>query len=104
MSKAIIDLSIAGIVDLNNLGYDEEETVTFTATEPWPDEYVLNVYNSPVKNTPVEIPGALTKGGNDLTIALKPKTQQIPVGDNYYEIFNTTTKRVEFKGDLKVIK
>jgi hypothetical protein len=101
-----IDPSLSGYVHIDSIGYDEVVSIYYDSNtgQDWADDYLLTVYNSPQKNSKIELPDAITKDGARLTVVFKPKDQTIGIGNSYYEIFNTVEKRVEAKGDLKVRK
>jgi hypothetical protein len=100
-----IDLDTAGNIDLSGIGAEEKKTILFTAPDGWAgDVYKLTFFNSPAKNTTAELPDDLIVEGNDMTVTFEPMRQEIPTGNNYYEVFNITRKIIEFKGNLNIIK
>lgn len=97
-----LDVSIAATLHLLNVHVHEQVTVTFTADEDWQGDFEFRVFNSPAKNSKIELANAVVKQGKELRLTLDATAQGIAPGRHYYEIFNTLTKRVEFKGDLKI--
>jgi len=105
MSKIInIDPSIARVVNINPVGYNEHVEIKFTANENWTGNFEYTVYNSEAKNSNVKPTGALTIAGDLMTLIIEPSTQGLYVNSHYYEIVSVGTKRVVFKGILKIVK
>ena len=102
--KIIIDPSIAAIIAIGNIAEDEVVDIIFTADEDWADEYGFTVFNSEAKNTALPLNSAIIKEGMVMTLTIAPKLNAIAPGKHYYEIFNTTTERIEFKGELNIKK
>ena len=98
-----LDASIAAVLDITNIQHREKVIVTITnEDEDWTGTYALTVFNSAVKNSSQDIAAAVTTNGKELLLTIEPIAQQLDAGTYYYEIFNTITKRVEFKGDLEI--
>lgn len=97
-----LDVSIAATLHLLNVHEHEQVIVTFMADEEWTGEFDFTVYNSPAKNSRIKPTNALVKDGVELRLTIDARAQGIAAGTYYYEIFNTQTKRVEFKGDLEI--
>lgn len=103
--KKPLNGSIAGEFDIFNIGFNEK--VPFEISDDgeieWTGTYVLSVYNSNKKNTKyadINV-GVLS---SVLTFDIEPIADGIEVGKHYFEIFNSISSRVEFKGNLEVIK
>lgn len=102
MSK-VIDASIGDILDIENIGQKEFAPIVFTAKNDLTDTFEFKVWNSNRKNSEIPITGnPLTISSNVMTLLISPEEQLIPVGTHYYEIFNTTDKRIYFKGKLQI--
>lgn len=99
-----LDASIAAVLDITNIGLEEKVIITMTAEADWEGAYTFTVFNSPAKNSSQEVTGAVTTNGKDMLLTIEPNAQQLAAGDQYYEIFNTLTKRIEFLGDLNIEK
>ncbi len=99
-----LDASIAGEVNICNIFRNESVNITFKNEDSvnWDGDYKLYLYNSKKKNTQVEIPNALQVNGDELILTIEPETQDITADNHYYEIFDTTTKRIEFLGELTI--
>lgn len=99
-----LDLSIAAELHLLNVHLNEQVVVTFTADEDWQGDFEFTVFNSPAKNSSTALSGAVVKQDKELRLTLDATAQSLAVGTHYYEIYNTLTKRVEFKGKLEIKK
>ena len=99
-----IDLSIAAELHLLNVHLNEQVVVTFTADEDWEGDFEITIFNSPAKNSQKELTGAVVKQEKELRLTLDATAQGLDAGRHYYEIYNTLTKRVEFKGNLEIKK
>lgn len=98
-----LDASIAAILDITNIQHHEKVIITITnEDENWSGNYTFTVFNSIAKNSSQQIAAAVTTNAKELLLTLEPTVQQLDAGVYYYEIFNTLTKRVEFKGDLEI--
>lgn len=105
MSKKItLDPSIATLLDIDSVAQGERVTVNFTANENWTGAFDFVVFNSAAKNSFVEPAGALTVAAMVMSLVIEPVAQGLAVGQHYYEIVSSTTKRVLFKGLLNIIK
>lgn len=105
MSKKItLDPSIATLLDIDSVAQGERVTVNFTANENWTGAFEFVVFNSAAKNSFVKPAGALTVVAMVMTLVVEPFVQSLDVGAHYYEIVSISTKRVLFKGLLKIIK
>lgn len=102
-----IDPSVAVTANISPVGKDEELPIILIAEDDqgWQDEFEFRVFTTPEKITPaIVVANAVAIDGDTLTITIAPIAQNLPLGNNYYELFNVTKKRIEFKGDLKIIK
>ena len=104
MSRITIDPSIATVVDIATVGFNERANIYFTADQAWAGDFEFSVYNSAQKNSVVKPEDALTVTGNRMHLFIKPSAQGINAGMNYYEIVSVSTERVVFKGLLNIIK
>lgn len=105
MSKKItLDPSIATILDIGPIGYNERVEIKFTASENWVGDFEFVVYNSTAKNSHVEPTDALGVEGEVMTLVIEPKEQSLTVGSHYYEISLLEHKRIVFKGLLNIVK
>lgn len=101
-----LDASIAGEVDICNIRANETVNLDFIIDDEgdeWGGNYEFIVYNSPKKNTSDTKTNAVQANAETLTLTVIPETQNIEVGKHYYEIFDTTIKRVEFYGVLEIL-
>ncbi len=105
MEKSVtINPSIAAVVNINSVGYNEKAPIYFTATDNWVGTYEFKIWN-PDKNTSKDYTGTiLTKADNVITLTIEPKENAIQAGTYYYEIISVETKRVVFKGTLTITK
>ena len=101
-----IDPFIGAIIHICGIGAKERVPVIFTAPTPWEGDFKLQVWNGPAKNTEYTMPvGSLLVADETMTAVFEPEAQELPAQASlYYEITNTTTKRILFKGDLKTLK
>ena len=98
-----LEASIAAVLDITNIQHAEKVIITITnEDEDWKGTYSFTVFNSPAKNSRQQIASAVTTNAKELLLTIEPTVQQLDAGDHYYEIFNSLTKRVEFKGDLEI--
>lgn len=105
MSKKItIDPSIATLLDIDPVGYEERVKITFTANENWIGAFTCIVYNSEAKNRFIDISTTLKVEGMVMNLLIEPKIQLLASAAYYYEIVSVGTKRLLFKGLLNIIK
>jgi hypothetical protein len=103
MKKVVIDPSIATILDIDSVAYNERVEIKLTASENWRGAFEFVVYNSAQKNRFVKPANALTIVDKIMTLVIEPAAQGLETTYNYYEIVSTS-KRVLFKGLLNIIK
>lgn len=104
MQQVTINPSIAVIVNIDPIGVEEIVPIYFEAEDNWAGTYELKLYNSEKKNstvTPTGIPINIVT--TMMTWTIDPTGQAIPVGNYYYEITHTESKRILFKGDLNIV-
>lgn len=103
MSTVQVTLSagIAAIVNIDTLGVRELVPITFTGEADWTGTYEINVWDTAQKNNEVW-DGSPTVADNVMVWEINPDDWKVPAGVYYYEIFNTVTERIEFKGTLKI--
>lgn len=104
MSKITLNPSIAQILDIDPIAYNERVNVYFNADENWTGDFEFVVYNSAQKNRFVKPVDALTVVAKRMTLVIEPIAQGLTATANYYEIVSLSTKRVVFKGLLNIIK
>lgn len=99
-----IDPSIAVELDIDRVAHSERVTMWFTADANWTGTFALSVYNSEAKNTVQTLDDALTVVDNVMTWVIDPVEQSLSVRTHYYEIVETQSKRIIFRGQLKITK
>ena len=99
-----IDPSIAVELDIDRVAHSERVAVRFTADADWTGTFALSVYNSEAKNTVQALEDALTVVGKVMTWIIEPLAQSLSVRTHYYEIVETQSKRIIFRGQLKITK
>jgi tRNA(Leu) C34 or U34 (ribose-2'-O)-methylase TrmL len=105
MSKIInLDPSIARIVNINPVGFNETRRVFFRASANFVGDFEFVVYDSSAKKTTLKPTGALAVVNDLMTLTLSPSSQGIAIQANYYEIFEKDSKSVIFKGLLNIVK
>lgn len=104
MQKITIDPSIAVELNVKSLSVDERVQIVFKATSNWTGTMQLKIYNSIAKNTVITPNAALTVDGIVMTWTIQPKEQGLSDNNYYYEISETESKRVLFKGALVITK
>ena len=105
MKKVVIDPSIAAVVDINPVFFNEDLNIYFQANEPLSGMYEVKMFNSFQKNTVKVIAiNPLTVMGNLMTLRLAPRIQGIGVDSLYYEIWHVTSNRLYFKGNITIVK
>ncbi|PWA10987.1 hypothetical protein [Flavobacterium laiguense] len=102
MKKITLDPSIAAVVDIENIAHNERVVINFTSDANWVGDFAFKVYNSEKKNSEIVVVNALIVQDNQMTLTLEPAPQNIPDGTKYYEISSVSTKRLLFKGSLKI--
>lgn len=103
MKTVTINPSIAAIVNIDPVGYNELVNIYFTAETDWTGSYKFQVFNSQVKNT--ELHSSSIATSNELmTLTINANDMALEVGTHYYEIFHEESERVIFKGNLNIIK
>lgn len=102
--KITLDPSIATVLDIDSVGYNERVAVNFTASENWSGDFEIVVYNSIAKNSFFKPVNAINVVGTVMTVTLEPIVQGLAVDAHYYEICSISTKRILFKGLLNITK
>ena len=102
--KKILDGSVAGEFDVCNISRDEKVPFEIENEDgDWLDNYLLKIYNSERKNTLI-VNSTVGVIGNKMLFSIEPKLDgDLSKGNYYFEIFNDTVKRIEFKGALQII-
>lgn len=104
MKKISIDPSIAIELDIDRVAHSERVAIRFVADANWTGTFEFVVYNSSAKNSYIKPANALTVVDNVLTLILEPIEQGISAGQHYHEIVETQSKRIIFRGNLKITK
>lgn len=105
MQNLKIDPSIASSIDIGPVLFEEDLNIYFTANEALSGVFEAKYYTNSEKNTVKQIVGnPLTMVGNVLTFKVAPSIQALGNSDCYYEIWHSTTKRLFFKGTIKIVK
>lgn len=103
MSSTTLDTSIASIINIQNVGKSEVVIVDFNAIDGvWDGAYTFKLYDGKHKNDVVPTTGVITNDEAKITLSIDAENNSLEPGCYWYEVFNTTTKRVEFKGDLEI--
>ncbi len=95
--------SIATILDIGPIGVSEVVPIFFRASEPWPGNYTVTVWNSEKKNTEL-FASPVVKEEDLLTWEINPEADSIAAGENYFEIIDLNANRIVFEGCLKIEK
>lgn len=104
MKKHVINAYLGGIVDFINIGQSETRNFYFEATQPLDGTFDFLLWNSDKKNQQFDIfPNAVTKLGNKLTLTVDASLWDLQPSKYYYEIVETTQKKIYFKGILEII-
>jgi hypothetical protein len=104
MQKITINPSIAVELDIDSIAHSEKVEINFSADVNWTGTYEVTIYNSQAKNTEVKPTGAIKMVDKVMTWTIEPKTQGIEPEPKYYEIVETQSKRLVFKGKLVITK
>jgi hypothetical protein len=104
MQKITIDPSIAVELNVDSLSVDELVKIVFEGSANWTGNYQVKIYNSSAKNTVITPSDALTVAGKVMTWTIQPKEQGLSDNNYYYELSETESKRVVFKGALVIKK
>lgn len=103
MSKVIyLDPSIATTIHIGPIAKRESVTIRFKATENWVGNFELSIFNSAAKNNTITAARFLPVVEKEFTLMIYPEGQSLSEGEHYYEIFNTDSKRIIAKGNLKI--
>lgn len=102
--KKTLDSSIAGEFDICRVGMSEKVPYEIVNNDGnWKEEYSLIIYNSEKKNTMLVTKNIAIINENAMNFEIEPALDNLKKGVYYFEIFNSVTKRVEFKGELHII-
>jgi hypothetical protein len=104
LKKIILDPSIAQVLDIDPIAYNERVNVYFNADEKWTGDFEFVVYNSAQKNRFIKPTNALAVVAKRMTLVIEPLAQSLEPNSHYYEIVSISAKRVIFKGLLNIIK
>lgn len=99
-----IDPSIAVDVNFDRIGMSERVAIRFTASDDWFGIFEVEIYNSTAKNTSVKPTNALTVEGRVMTWVIEPAIQGLTERSHFYEIVEKQSKRIIFRGVLKITK
>ena len=99
-----IDPSIAVELDIDRVAHSERVAIRFNADADWTGTFELVVYNSAAKNSFVKPADALTVVGRVMTWIIEPLAQSLSDRTHFYEIVETQSKRIIFRGQLKITK
>lgn len=99
-----IDPSIAVALDIDSVAHSERVAVRFTADADWTGTFELVVYNSAAKNSFVKPADALRVLGKEMTWVIEPLAQSLSDRTHFYEIVETQSKRIMFRGKLVITK
>jgi hypothetical protein len=99
-----IDPSIAVELDIDRVAHSEHVEIRFNADADWTGTFELIVYNSAAKNSFVKPANALTVAAKVMTWVIEPLAQGLTDRLHYYEIVETQSKRIIFRGQLKITK
>lgn len=104
MRKEIIAYTGA-LLDLKQVSLVENRNFYFEAQENLEGTFAIKIWNSDKKNTELPMTGiAITKEDKKLTLAFDAATMTMVEGVHYFEISETTTKTIYFKGGIEFIK
>ena len=103
-SKITINPSVAVELDIGSISLEERVSIRFIADSEWTGEFELLVYNSIAKNSVIKPNNSLTIVGQLMTLIIDPLAQELADRVYYYEIIEKRSKRIIFKGNLKIIK
>ena len=104
MQEIEINPSIAAVVHIKSISFSEDVNIYFDAESAWVGVYRLSIWNSFQKNTVFIANAAVIIANQLMTLNINPSVQNLPAGSYYYEISNTDTKRIIFKGQLQICK
>ena len=103
VERKVLDISPA-IVDISGVTESEVAQVFFDKETDWEGTYSLSIFDNETKSTEIELDDALNVATTRITWTISPDTQEVPTGLSYYEIKQVETKRIMFKGNLKISK
>jgi hypothetical protein len=104
MKKIIIDPSIAVDLDIDRVSLNERVFIRFIADANWTGIFELVIYNSSAKNSLIKPLDALIVLEEVMTWVIEPSKQGINAGVHFYEIVETHSKRIIFRGKLNITK